>query len=483
MKINFIAAAVAAAVASPAMAAIVDLSGAANVIYLSGATAQTPAIGKSLKNFCSGTFATYTDAVDGQTSYIYTCSAATAASGLSGSFTVLKQEGGSSNGVAPVVNQTAVAFLNPVLCDNAATKPTSANDNNIPLNGAVSSFAGTCSATTHLPHVGFSDVPSKIWTARGSFTPSAAAIAAGYTLKNNFVGQGFGVAASAALYTALQQDQVNAGYLDAACVGSSTVACQPSISKEQYAAIIQNNPGSPYQVSWAPLLNHSTLGGANLPTDLDVVSVCRRSTGSGTQASAEIYFLGNPCAKDSVNHGEFAVAAPGAYSFVDGSATTVATDVSFLVTAQANTGAVKSCLAGTTGNALVPSAPYALGVMSLENVPTATETWKWLKLNGVSPNVDATQKKTIVDGSYDFAFEVEMLYRNDVAATPANSKALADALYKTLADGSNLVSFAGIYADPTVTIVPATAKPAFVPGQTHKGSRGGNACQPHKLQF
>ena len=460
MQIKHIAAAVAAALVAPAaMAASIS---ATNIVYVSGATAQTPALAKSAQAFCNSTVLTYTDATDGKSGFAYLCSNAKSTSGfaVSSTFLIVKNEGGSSQGVAPVVNKTSVTFLDITSCTNTTAMIAGSNTSDI-----VGTFSGTCANTASLvPQVGFSDVPAAVWTARGAFTPSTTA----YTNVAGFAGQGFGVAASASLYTALQQDQVNAGFLAAGCVNSTTLACQPSISKEQYAAIVTNSPGNEYQVDWSSLLNHSTLGGANLPAATDVVSLCRRSNGSGTQASSDIYFLNTPCEANTKFGGAAVAIGAGVYDAAGTPSTDTANysgTAAFHVQELGSTGAVKTCLLSSTE-------PYALGVMSLENAQPATG-WKWLRINGATPNADTFQKATVVDGSYDFAFETEMLYRNDVAA---NAKAFATKVVAELGNGANLSSFYGVYADPT-------SGATFVAGQTHKGSRGNNVCAAHILSY
>lgn len=454
MQVKHIVLAVAAAIAAPsAMAASLT---ATNVIYISGASAQTPGLAKSIGNFCNTTVSTYTDDKDGKQGYAYVCSSAKATSGLTAgsSFIVVKLDaGGSANGVAPVVNLTTLPF--PDIANCSATVIAGYNASN-----TVGTVAGSCAynlaPVAKQAQLGLSDVPASVWKARGQFTPVTTA----YTTAAGFAGQGFGIAVSPLLYTALQNDQIAGGSLASTCTGVTTAgACQPSISKAQYANIVASNPGSVYQQNWAAMLPNTVSD----PALTAVVTLARRTASSGTQASSDVYFLNAPCETLTAMGGSLAPIGAGTYDAAGVLSTAVGYSgiPAFVVSEESSTGNVKTKLA--TG--------YAIGVMSLENAQGTT--WKWLKLNGVSPNVDATQKATTVNGLYDFAYETEMIYRNDAVAT---TKSLATALVNELGNGANLATFSGIYADPL-------SGAAYVAGQTHKGSRGNNVCQSHVMFF
>ena len=95
----------------------------------------------------------------------------------------------------------------------------------------------------------------------------------------------------------------------------------------------------------------------------------------------------------------------------------------------------------------------AIGVVSLENVPSAG--WKFVKLDGVSPNFyatdpdgagalkrgdpDPTQRKNVILGHYLFAFEGSVLWRNDSMFAGA-MQLIANGL-----SSPTLASFNGVY--------------------------------------
>lgn len=455
MQVTKIALACALACAgTSAQAAVLS---ATNVIYISGASAQTPGLAKSMGAFCNTVVDTYVDDQDGKQAFVYSCSSAKATSGLTAgsSFIVVKSDaGGSANGVAPVVNLTNIKF--PDINNCSATVTAGYNANN-----TVGTVAGSCAysvaGVNKVPQVGLTDVPAAVWKARGQFTPVAGAL---YTTKAGFAGQGFGVAVSPLLYTALQNDQIAGGLLAATCTGVATAGdCQPSISKAQYANIVAANPGSPYQQNWNALLPHLPAGTVTGPVTLE-----RRTSTSGTQASSDVYFLDAPCKSLTAMGGALGPATAGTYDAFGVISTdpTYSGIPAFVVVENSSTGNVKAAL----------GAGYTIGVMSLENAQPASG-WKWVKLNGVSPNLNTNQKSTTVDGLYDFAYETEMLYRNDAVVAAKN---VANALVTEMGNGANLAVFPGLYADPA-------SGAAYVAGQTHKGSRGNNVCQNHLMYF
>jgi hypothetical protein len=129
---------------------------------------------------------------------------------------------------------------------------------------------------------------------------------------------------------------------------------------------------------------------------------------------------------------------------------------------------------------------YALGFLSLENAPPAVG-WKYLKLNGVSPNAnqvaggawvtDANRRFNVINGAYDISPELEYLRPSPTAAhynTPANMATFLATFATNLADPT-AVNTAGLYQTN------GTFTNAAFPLQVHKGTRGGNFCAPMTL--
>jgi len=464
MKIKKIVLALTAALAAPvAMAAPADLATvpANNVFYMSGASAQTPGLAKTLVSFCSGAMETYSVGTSATNSFVYYCPSAkaTTASGVSTGFTAgakflvhKMDQGGSFNGVGPVAPAGSLvgfpAFGNHLAC--TATVSPVLNAGLIAGTQAGNCANGTAGAIR--PQLGLSDVPKSIWAARGQLN---AVDNASLNAIGGFAGQGFGVAVSKSLLNDLQRDQG----LVVDGVGQANV---PSLSTNQYAAIAQAKAdGGVWDILFPNSAKLVANGSAALTTawpPATQLTLHRRVGTSGTQAASDVYFLNNPCLSSSTLGGNI---TPTAGAAADVAATYADTafytsTVNFLVNERSSTGGVRTGLA---------AAGYALGVLSLENLEVNIGGGaKYVKINGVSPTVDALQKANLVNGTYDFAYELELLTAKPAAANVAT---LATALSKELANGN--VGTAGIYSDPNAGF--------FVEGETSHYTRGNNACR------
>jgi hypothetical protein len=464
VKIRHIVLAVATALTATSAFAV-DLTAGVpvgNIFYIGGASAQTPGIAKTLAAFCNaGAMTTYADST-GKNDFVFSCSNAKAVTtptaanptGVSTSFAagakfvvVKMDEGGSFNGVGPVATASDISatgynlptFANPADCPGTAvTIPASILGTTI--NG------GLCNkeTTQRHPKFGFSDVPKSIWVKRGQLL---AADDANLTQIAGFAGQGFGVVVSSALYAALQADQATTG--------------QPSISSNQYASLVQAG-GALSTVNSAvwdillPKAAAAAAAGTALPAGIaawppaTTLTLARRVPTSGTQAASDTYFLNNPCEVGTALGGGKTPSPAGTY--VDSG--NYASTVNFIVKEESSTGGVKTDVASG----------YAIGVVSLENAQSGlTGGAKYVALNGINPVVDALQKANLVNGTYDFAYETELILPKGVSIP------LATAMTKDMGDGSNGL-IAGLYTDP------ANAAGALVEGETNHYTRANNAC-------
>jgi hypothetical protein len=126
------------------------------------------------------------------------------------------------------------------------------------------------------------------------------------------------------------------------------------------------------------------------------VTYCRRPATSGTQASAQLYFLNSPIGSGEVG-GSLAVVgsstAPG----------TVNISTTFTASTGSGTSDVKTCL---------NAAGYAFGVVSAENNPIGgSDTFRFVKLNGVSVTegtATASNTSESIAGRYDFVYNSAM---------------------------------------------------------------------------
>jgi hypothetical protein len=415
-----------------------------NVMYVTGATAQTKSLEISLKALCfstssSKTFITLTDGSATPAAVGYKCAAPAAATypkmtGVTGPWIVLKNEGSSGDAQKGVRSATDFAQLALTNC----TLGTAASNLN----------SGTCVGTETKPaYLGLSDVSEAVTRAKSQLQ----ALASGYTygVKATGSGQGFGVAVSPLLYTALKTDQgLNAK------TGMDAI---PSVSKSQMATLYSSN-----ETPWNALL-------PNTP-QTEALTLARRSTTSGTHAAAEIYFLGNPCTAGNAPLG-------GSINAFESNQSTGAGRTAYTQTLNSATSNVLASVGSTS--------IYSIGVVSLENLQPAS-SWKYVKVNGAFPwnpagtaNSDTNQRTNILNGTYDFAFETYLFWSTRGTLTASLRNNIVDFKNALVGDdglingfmpvGANLLNSPGLFGDPL-------AAGADLGDETNHYSRGGNEC-------
>jgi hypothetical protein len=174
--------------------------------------------------------------------------------------------------------------------------------------------------------------------------------------------QGFGVAVSADLYAALQAAQGTSG--------------QPTVRRVDYASIVTGKAKS------ASVL---------VPGDNGVLTLARRDDLSGTQAASNMYFANNACGNNHDPKGKLIANVLGGAQPIVGAAASAG-----------NLQVQEYPVGGDVVKALNKSG-YAIGVISLTSAPSASDTWKFVKLDGVSPTPDAKQRAAFAAGDYGFA--------------------------------------------------------------------------------
>ena len=324
------------------------------------------------------------------------------------------------------------------------------------LSGGPGTWTAACTSTqSRAPDIALSDVATQ--ELAGSFPTVGASYysrSALVSVKNGL--QGFGVAANPAAYTALQRQNADEGSLSAACIGDPSIACQPSIRKTDYASLISAE-GS--------IKNALTLFNNAPGVVADEITVCRRTDVSGTQASSNTYFLNNVCGtlgyQGAYNPLGAADSAPGTIVWNEGS----------------GTGNAKACLNATVASGASTAVGYRLGILSLENVAAGADIWKFVKVDGVSPNntyngattvADAKQRQQFANGSYSYAYEMHSATQ---PGTTGPILAFAAALNVKLSDStsSDLVGIA--YSD-----IPGTWAGNSLTNKQTRVVRNGNNC-------
>ena len=489
MKLNQIALAVAATcVAAPSFALTpADIDGSTVQLWISGATAPTASVYKAIRTLCADNdgvagpddLHTYvssdvaaaieaTDAIPGKSKAgkfaAYACTMGPLAGSLDGVKTVVYHtfDGGSFEAYTPhlvIAGEPANAAIPTTLkrmADLTAATSTctllAAPANTYDKCGIVTlPFAvGTANADPFsvpvVPQGGFSDTEYTLNQLNLKVSKSLNDI--GGEAPTN-VGQGFGLATSFPLYFAMQQKDIAAGKIAATCddapatsaAPNLTAACQPNATRQQYSSV----------VSAGAVTNKSAaLFGA--PAN-SVLKVERRVGTSGTQSSSNAFFLNAPCAT-----GPALGALTPAGSNVAGTASFNGGKV--LVRSNNGSGDVKSSIsaASTAGE-------YAIGVLSLENVPSTTEKFAFVKLNSVSPNLDAKQRQTAINGDYEFWYEL-------VGFTAGSA----------FSEGADLINGTiAALGDPAITDLTGlfVTRAAGVSGaNVSSGAKLGNACSP-----
>jgi len=427
-----------------------------NIMSFGGATAQSPGLTAVLKDICEngtsgdggGVFYSWTDGNSGsllvnRVHKCYTASNATNSklTGITGPWIVLKAEAGSRDSINPLKGDSYVSQLAGSDCVTDTILHT-----------------GTCTAklaSTYKLHLGFSDVKSTVFSSKNLLSGSSAFSADTKTGG----GQGFGVVVSPDLYTLLQTDQNTSGI--------------PSISKAQMATLMTKTSNL-----WKALLPNGTAHNSA------PLTLARRSTSSGTQMAAEMFFLNNPCSAGGAG-------VVGSLSATDGSSST-ATPPGTTYGSGQDEFVVRQ--EGTSDGVLTTvGSGYAIGVVSLENVQPAS-SWKYVAIDGVFPWVsggtsatDVAQKTNLLNGKYGFQYETYINSSTAAALGNAatnntianNLKDFKTALITYLSKGSNTLNMPGIYGDPLASGAETTGTTT----NTNHYSRNGRDCATPQLVF
>lgn len=476
MKLKHIAVAIAAAAAAgqafAATTAPVNVATipAANYIYYTGASAPTNIVYHALANLCdAGTMTVYTKAnisaaaVPGDSSMGgslgYTChvraDAGTLVDGQDIAF-LFQNSGGSINSVYGMNAATKKKFID-IASASCVASGFNTNDTN------AYTIKESCPETvSRVSHGGFSDVEKQLWIDAFASVPVTSFDVNDVVVTPVPAGQPFGVAVSRPLYKAMQQAQGLHTSVGGSCSeNDQTAACQPSITKRDYASIVSNNLFSASKADWSFLVGSYGTG--------QTVNVCRRPPTSGTQASSNAFFMNNPCGGFADQPGKLIAAR-----FTDSTAT-------FVVHEMSGTGDVKECLSGVdltvpadgiigkgenfdlglSPNGTTTATSFSVGVVSAENNPktsSSTETWRFVKLDGVAVYDGAGNTASTKAGKYDFAYE--MALHTHPSVTSANAESLFQAMAAGMADPA-LPSIAGLYRTTDSL-----------------GTRGNNSCAP-----
>jgi len=164
----------------------------------------------------------------------------------------------------------------------------------------------------------------------------------------------------------------------------TSAACQPTIRRVEYAGIVTKS--GPYDTATKLLGTPSA----------QVLTVVRRGDLSGHQAASNIHFANNACGSNLDAKGKVVAGQLDGLLEVRGAANSTVN----LVINEVDDAGVAAALSTTTG--------YAIGVLSLNKVQAGSETWKFIKLDGVSPDYlpdgtsDSNRRARLINGDYGF---------------------------------------------------------------------------------
>ena len=353
-----------------AAVAVVAFAGQAQAAtaFLTGASATSVNYVKALKGLCGGTFTVYKETT-GNTSLgnFFTAKCSQAFTGISGIDAVaFNVSGGSYSAVQnSTLGTTGTKFVQALSGTPVAGSGALAGINvvaGITATGAIKSEGG------------FMDIEPAAFDA-ALLDPFGGVEGLADKVAGASFYQAFGVAVSRDLYAALQTKQ---GLTAAGCTADTlTPACQPTVSRAQYASIASATFNSAKS-------NINSLFGV----PAGKLTLCRRVSTSGTQAASNQFFLNN-LTGNGPNAGLEAPADQATYG--PGAVAT------FEVKEGSGTSNARDCL-NATG--------YGIGVLSLENVPAASAGYRFVKLNRVE-GFDAanSSQATGINGEYEFAYQ------------------------------------------------------------------------------
>ncbi|MEN9727144.1 MAG: hypothetical protein RL434_1510 [Pseudomonadota bacterium] len=333
---------------------------------------------------------------------LYFCTGGDASGAQDKRLAIFKEsDGGSGVGVGPLVRSSSTLsivdgttitrnFIDPTAPALAASTGTPKSAEG-PLSAYVehANLDSSAVVTNQQSDVGISDVePAQF---KQIYDPNLTVNELAALQVNGISSVIFGVPVTKVAYQRLQAIQFlptnkcnpgNAGYGDFNSLDSvaSSEACMPSLSRDTLAGIYTGRITKWGQI-WSPnrAINVASVALPGPLANTDIF-IQRRVATSGTERSFEIYFAGTDC-------------VDGAPTFLD--------KTNARVTENSGTSNVVSGL-----NADNTAGKASIGVLTSERVPTTTDGWRFIKLDGAAPNV-----LNAVKGSHEFFFESTIQWR------------------------------------------------------------------------
>jgi hypothetical protein len=441
MKIRLIAlAALAASGSSYALNPTVTAGiPASNVLRIYGASAQTPALEGFMKSVCVSTsFDKYTKGSD---SRAYSCTLAqdlkTGTQGYAAGQNILvikRDQGGSVYGTTPLVTGSAQNAIkvdatscsaygnvdksglgSTTVCTTNELKPADAGISDLEPAFFTKAFtvynagSGTSVKYLNMPNVGADD-SGNAWNPPASVTALDTA-PLGQTI--------FGLAVSDGLFTKLKTVQ-----------GVAIPSIPRAFVAAALSGFVRNTAADVGTKNWA---KWSSLTG-DAADDSQPVTICRRTWGSGTQASSNEFFLGAGTNQNATAGMLAPVASTTAANTFDNSVTGIS-----VFEGSSGGNVADLCLSNGAG---VAKSAYALGVISRESSDTG-KVWHYVKIDGAGGTMAETQAQARV-GAYPFVFTSTMQYARSGTYFPtAQQQGAIRYMRSNLANSTRIATYAG----------------------------------------
>ena len=439
------------------------------VIHYAGATAQKLSIQNLANDFCAaGTLDTYDNIATDPTHFVITCTLDNGVAsivpvsirGMNLYFSYMLN-GGSFNGVTPVTDQVPLLFMRVY---NNATCATVAANSYTCANSGANQYA-------QAPQAGGSDVEPALFKGAnipaGQSAPSAAGLASTVTDQAFDVIFGIPVHCSKLNWTAYPECATSAF-----ATGGGTQGPITTLSKSSIASIFAGN-----KIFWEQVAEYGSVdnNGNGVPDVEDLytvgvpatpIHVCRRVRGSGTQASAQAYWVGQEC------HGFFRSFVTAATAAIPGEVEEISSSSSIL----------SSCTNNNVNALAISSLEKLPGVDGNgDGIPDFGNNWTYVTIDGIAPT-----EQNAGTGKYDYMFENSLQYKSSVMN--ASQTTFITALFARAKDAASLVGKPGVLGiyDGAVNVA---GDPADVNGNNVFNewepsnkvawtSRGGQACKP-----
>ena len=407
MKLKLIAAA--AALAASQAYAVAPGTAADIEFFISGASAQDKNIGNYIENqLCAGDFDSFLEGTKGKKYRAWSCVIDhTKVPGTSAGQVLLihkRSDGGSGWGVVPVAQQAQIARMD---LPNANCQD------------ADGDRTWNCDAVTTLdtPLVGVSDVEPKVFKGLNVVSDFGDVTDADVAALTTFAQSQlvFGVPVTTELRDALQQAQ-------GLVVGEDDEANMPTLSSNLVRSLFTGQVTSWMDVvgpDGTDIYNGASAAGLPVPAS-DSVSLCVRTSGSGTRAQFMINFLRTSCLDSSVAP---YLAEGGEYPAVK---------------SNRGSGDMGDCVADFANNG------WSIGYQSTEKNMDILDNYRFVKIDGAAP----TLQNVATDKYLDWVEQSLQYNTSAYNAAPAATQAVIDLIAEESGQPSIIADLNAKYVHP-----------------------------------